>query len=554
MSDTFKSPGFNFLKRFKLPAILILILNLFCARGFSTLIICNNGLTPENTESKIIQQPNSSQKRTETLALQFKFAAPPQPLRARPINASWNKDGTLLAVSTHDGAVHFYDPSGKLVRVLEMKSLSNVQRLIDSENATSVAWGEGTQIAFGLSDGRVFVFESPFAEVPQLEINLQSLDRHPAYISVGIVKHLSFDPTGTTLFVIRANSPSVFIYKKNFLGKWRDRPWHSIDIDEHIVSVRIKSDPTGTTDTKTEVKLAKIAERASITKARISPNGKWFAVADRFGRVFLYDLRKNQLEQLKKLSQEDLSETRAQLELHPAHLHSVQALEWSVDSTRLASASFDGDIRVWQIQDNTSVMGFANQESLNSKLTISGFRYSFALEDPLYVSRDPQRKDIKHAHASGVVALAWSPTGEFLGSADQGGRVKLWNFSETDGSLKGELFEAKSKVEYINFDGDHTSIVSSLEWHQDGSDTHLLSSSSMDAIVQLRRMESNPIDRKLSTPVVYPLLNPDYLGNTGNKRVPFNQGHIVKALWNPKSPLLTVIDSKTLTFWTPMTP
>ncbi|MGH3933886.1 MAG: WD40 repeat domain-containing protein, partial [Pseudonocardiaceae bacterium] len=72
------------------------------------------------------------------------------------------------------------------------------------------------------------------------------------------------------------------------------------------------------------------------------------------------------------------------------HTGGVRAVAWSPDSTRLASAGYGGEVRVWDAATGTP------------QATLTG-------------------------HTGGVNAVAWSPDGTRLASAGYGGEVRVWD-------------------------------------------------------------------------------------------------------------------------------
>jgi len=71
------------------------------------------------------------------------------------------------------------------------------------------------------------------------------------------------------------------------------------------------------------------------------------------------------------------------------HSNRVNAVAWSPNSLRVASAGYDGRVRVWDA-------------------TTGGDAFTY------------------HEHSNGVNAVAWSPTGLRIASASTDGTVKVW--------------------------------------------------------------------------------------------------------------------------------
>jgi WD40 repeat protein/serine/threonine protein kinase len=113
-----------------------------------------------------------------------------------------------------------------------------------------------------------------------------------------------------------------------------------------------------------------------------SPDGKRLATASLDKTVKLWDINTGKLQ--------------ATLKGHSAHVHAVS---WERDGRRLASGDSDGNIKLWDattLKETASVKGHRN------------------------VTGGPGRSD-------GVSSLRWDPRGQRLASAGEDGTVKLWD-------------------------------------------------------------------------------------------------------------------------------
>ncbi len=112
------------------------------------------------------------------------------------------------------------------------------------------------------------------------------------------------------------------------------------------------------------------------------------------------------------------------------HTSLVFSVSWSPDGKRLASASWDRSVRIWD--------------------TISGAE----------VFRFP-------GHSDAVFSVSWSPDGRLIASSGKDRVVKIW--SASDGTVHNEL-------------SGHEQTVAALSWHKDG---RRLASSSHDSTVRI---------------------------------------------------------------------
>jgi WD40 repeat protein/serine/threonine protein kinase len=116
------------------------------------------------------------------------------------------------------------------------------------------------------------------------------------------------------------------------------------------------------------------------------------------------------------LARKDRSQDRQGIAVIGRHSQQVASVAWSPDGQRLATASFDGAVKIWDVAKKSEVV------------TMDG-------------------------HAGAAESVAWSPDGQFLASGGRDTKVKVW--------------DASSGAEIASFHG-HTSWVLSVAWNKDG--------------------------------------------------------------------------------------
>jgi WD40 repeat protein len=102
----------------------------------------------------------------------------------------------------------------------------------------------------------------------------------------------------------------------------------------------------------------------------------------------------------------------ATLSTYAGHRNAVTAVAWSPDGKRLASASYDTTVQVWQSCTGKPLLTY-------------------------------------HGHSNWVTAVAWSPDGKELASAGLDTTVQLWNVTN-----------GKAVLTYLG----HAGIVTALVW------------------------------------------------------------------------------------------
>ena len=182
-----------------------------------------------------------------------------------------------------------------------------------------------------------------------------------------------------------------------------------------------------------------------------SPDGGTLASADFDGTVRLWD-------------------TKARVPLgrpFRAHAHEVWGLSFSRDGRTLASSSFDGTVRLWNVQDQRP-LGAPIDARVGAVRSVAfspdGRNVAFAGSDDSVRLWDVSSFEEAHpplqGHRSSVMTIAYSPDGRTLASGGADRTVRLWDVS-TGEQLGRTLTGHADKVVSVAFSPDGRTLASS---------------------------------------------------------------------------------------------
>jgi WD40 repeat protein len=181
----------------------------------------------------------------------------------------------------------------------------------------------------------------------------------------------------------------------------------------------------------------------AIRAAAWSPDGRRFAVTVR-------DRNEGTIKVVDAGSYETLS-------TFVAHAQSIKYLAWSPDSQKLASASNDRVVKVWEPISGKALLTLRGHTDMVQSVSWSpdGTRLVTASQDATVIVWDALSGAAMmtfRGHLHAVQDVAWSPDGSRIASASQDGTVKVWNAA--DGSQDPVLTGHSGEVHGVAFSPD----------------------------------------------------------------------------------------------------
>jgi WD40 repeat protein len=218
----------------------------------------------------------------------------------------------------------------------------------------------------------------------------------------------------------------------------------------------------------------------AVRSVEFSPDQKKLATGSFDGTIRLWDL-----------------ENGSELLEISANENPVRTIAFSSQGEYLSSGSIDKHINIWTLADGLSFLDIpAHQASINKVIWEDDRLYSTSLDNSIRVW-DPENgdllKEIEHNHTEGILSLALSPDGTLLASGGINGSIEL--HSPLDGSTS-----------YL---GGHAGWVYDLDFSQNGK---YLASGSMDGTVILWDLSSQSNlfqSQKIDGPIQTVAFSPD---------------------------------------------
>src|SRR5437588_4703140 len=171
------------------------------------------------------------------------------------------------------------------------------------------------------------------------------------------------------------------------------------------------------------------------------------------------------------------------VQIYRGHSDRINAVTWSPDNTRIASASDDGTVQVWDVAAKKPLFTFGGHA--NKVTAVAWSPYSIHIASAS-VDKTVLIWDVSigrtlfsyRGHSFPVSALAWSPDGRRLASGSHA--VHVWEYAkDSKANFFANLFSSNRSI-YI-YPG-HSQKITSIAWSPDG---RRIASTSSDKTMQI---------------------------------------------------------------------
>ena len=328
-------------------------------------------------------------------------------------SVAFSPDGNMLVSATEEGNLHFWD--------LSQAGLDEKRVKGHLKGITIAAFAPDGTLASGGSDGIIRLWDLTGSE-PTSKVLARDLDK---------IKSLAFSPLSTSSLLAAAGEASTisiwdlshpdrapvllqshqvtvnsvafssdgkFLASGDVNGKiywWDLASPPALSLPPQSDQSETNGIPDSALQPASQVitPIAALPKQASEVHAlAFSPDGRWFATASAGSIILIYDLR-------------DLNADPIKLN---GHTNAIVSLDFNSDGTKLASASFDLTVRLWDLSKGPA-------QATSTKLS---------------------------GHADYVYTVAFSPNGEHLASGSLDWVVRLWNLPKSDQARSSKMISA----------------------------------------------------------------------------------------------------------------
>jgi WD40 repeat protein len=209
------------------------------------------------------------------------------------------------------------------------------------------------------------------------------------------------------------------------------------------------------------------------------------------------------------------------------HTSRVTSVAWSARGTRIASASYDKTVRVWDVIDGGNLITYHGHwdRVLAVAWSPDGHLLASTGNDGTIQIWDPLTGNLAltyREHSQPVLALSWAPDGKRMVSVSEDRKVLIWE------TITGQTLHMRH---------DHTSRILALDWSPDGK---YIASAGEDKLVQVWNMQTEKMN----------FFTAWLMHSRGQFTYRGHFGRVNAIAWSPNGQRLATVGSdKTLQVW-----